>query len=203
MRVRDPQASLESSAARTSLRDVRSLLLAACLLTACAGTNVTAVYRSTTPQPAPHRVMVVGMFSSPTARARFESHMAALLAARGLRAESSVRWLRHPMRVGPAQLRRVLTAHGFDAVLVGRPIGVTFPTTARGTVMADLMPGTDSEPDWDSPTYRLETALYSARDPARMLWSVTTETEDPASTLQMIDDAERKVVETLAERGLL
>jgi hypothetical protein len=200
-------------------------LAAACLLamlTACAGpTRMVGQWKSA--DAATYRigtVLAVAAVEDSTSRRLVEDRMVAALAARGVTAHPSYRWLPEAGPSTEPALGRAISASGADSVLLMSPGKVTTETVVTpGAVMGPppmLGPGGFYgyyrgvwAPTYIPPTaYTVqsvtsETRLFDARSKT-LHWSATTRTDLTESSL---DEVARQysglIVDSLAADGLI
>lgn len=168
-----------------------------------------------------HKILVIGVAKTSTARRNYEDRFAAALRESGADAVASYQFLPTDERLTNEQLAEILGRDGFDGVLVTRLLGVKENTTY-------VPPSSHVVPSYrggygygyygyygrsydviHSPGYtrtetvvRLETRLWNVAD-SQLAWGIISETFDPTSVKDGTKSVTDKLIKQLAKDGLL
>ncbi len=193
------------------------VMLAALLLTGCASTQLTSVWKDPTYQVHPTKMMVVGVAKNPAKRRIFEDEFVAQIKARGTDAVASYTVLSDKKQDDQEAIAAKVKELGADSVLVTRLV-------SKKTVKV-YVPGTPYFPPpyygtWSdyygygyrtlySPGYIteeqyavMESNLYDANKD-NLIWASTSETEVSGSDQSRIKEYIGIMVKNMAEYGLL
>ncbi len=108
----------------------RTLLLAApLLLSSCASTQLTSVWKDTAYQDHPRKVMVIGMLQAPASKRTFEDEMVRQFRVRGTDAVPSYSLLPEQPAPSRESIERVMQEQGADSVIITRPVDKKTVTT--------------------------------------------------------------------------
>jgi hypothetical protein len=182
----------------------RTFALSLCaLLCACATTKmVTSWHDPAAPRVAFKKVLVVAIVRNPDRRQGVEARMVADIERQGVKAVPSFTLITAADTRDDATLKAAMQEGGFDGAVVWRTVGVKtethFVEGGRPTLL--MNPGFWGYYDmgWrvevDRPTivtdhiFSIETTVYRiTRDSDQLVWTGTSETEDPASQNSLVD----------------
>jgi hypothetical protein len=190
----------------------------AVMLSACASTHLSDVWRDRTWTGAPLRhVALFALDRDVTARRIFEDRFAAKLDARGVRPERSYLLLPSDEKPTENQVRDAVERSGADGALLTNLVGVSHRTSVSPAFVAPCVSYGPFFPDYygtwgvvyapgylDTETVvRLSTRLYAADGDGRLLWSGDSETVNPGSVRELAGNVIGRIVEALAKARLL
>jgi hypothetical protein len=194
-----------------------SLLLFIALLSACATTTPTAVWKDPSYHARPAKVMVIGVAKNPLNRRLFEDEFVVQLKARGTEAIASYTVLSDRLQDDQQAIASRVRELGADSVLISRLVSKkTVRVYVPGTVYYPP-PYYNSWPDYYGYGYRylytpgyvaedeyaiIETNLYEAGND-RLVWAATAETGLNGSDVKLIRSYIGTMVDTMVENGLL
>jgi len=163
------------------------------------------------------KILVVGIAETSLGRRAYEGRFAEALAGAGAEAVPSYQLLPSSDRLTKEEIDRVVRSEGFDGVIVTRLLGVEEKTTY-------VPPSSYVVPSYgygyygyygrsydvvNTPGYtksteivRLESRLWNAAD-AKLAWGIVSETFDPKSDDDAMASVTKKLVQKLADDGLL
>ncbi|HUV99933.1 MAG TPA: hypothetical protein VMV88_07215 [Gallionella sp.] len=193
------------------------LIPIALLLSACASTRLTSVWKDPSYQTRPARILVIGMARSPLNRRLFEDEFVRQLEAHGASAIASYTVLTDAQQGDQAVIAKKVTELGADAVLITRLVSKK--------VVQVYVPGTpyypppyyDNWPDYYVYGYRymytpgyiandeyavIETNLYDARTD-KLIWAASSETGINDSNKNLIRSYIKVMVNNMIGLGLL
>jgi len=167
-------------------------------LAACAATTLKNSWRDPAYQGPPlKKIMVIGVTSQADRRRSFEDGFVKALKASGVEGIASYTLMPQDGKAEEAQVKDAVVRAGADGVLVTRIVKLDVNTTV--TQPSAAMPGMRAgfyggyagawggyyEPPmaYQTETLVLETGLYGMKD-TQLLWSGSTETFEPASSIQ-------------------
>ncbi len=199
------RTELRSSIPRAAAGASAALALA---IVACSTpTTETNVWKSPTYAAGPMKnIAVFGGRMNETDRRTLEDGFVSSLAASGVHATPS--YTMFPQREAPpdaASIRAKLQSAGYDGALVSTLKGVSDQTQiAPGADWGGFYGGY-----WGAPAYvqtdrfvKFETTLWSPNS-GKMVWSTTTQTENPTSGQDFVSSLTGTVVPSLAKAGLI
>lgn len=193
------------------------LLFGVMLVTACATTQMTSVWKDPSYQTRPAKVMVIGVAKNPLNRRLFEDEFVLQLKARGTEAIASYTVLSDKQQDDQAAIATKVKALGADTVLITRLVSKkTVQFYVPGTVYYPP-PYYNNWPDYYGYGYRylyspgyvaedqyavIETNLYESRSD-KLVWAATSET--------VMNDADHKLIksyigimlDSMAKNGLI
>ena len=192
-----------------------SLLLFIALLSACATTTPTAVWKDPSYHARPAKVMVIGVAKNPLNRRLFEDEFVVQLKARGTEAIASYTVLSDQLQDDQQAVALKVRELGADSVLISRLVSKkTVRVYVPGTVYY-LPPLYNTWPDYYGYRYLytpdyvaedeyaiIETNLYQAGSD-RLVWAATAETGLNGSDAKLIKSYIGTMVDTMAKDGLL
>lgn len=193
------------------------LIFMAMLVTACASTQITSVWKDSSYQARPARIMVVGVAKKSVNRRLFEDEFVRQLKSRGTDAIASYTVLPDVQQGDSAAIAKKVAELGADTVLVTRLV-------SKKTVQV-YVPGTPylpppfygTWPDYYGYGYRymytpgyisedeyalIETNLYEATS-NRLIWAALSETGINDSNQHIIQDYIGVMVKNMLGLGLL
>lgn len=191
--------------------------LATLLLAACSSTTVVDQWRDSDYAGPPLRtLLVIGMSKDPGRRRQFEDAMVSQISTlEGASALASYKLLPSEDALEKEQIVEAIAGRGIDAVLITRLVSedkrkrYVQPHSVGPTGYGYYGHYYRSYNDVYRPGYltedtivTLETNLYSAAT-EELVWSGTTESFDPESATQIIDELAKLVVERLTKEKLL
>lgn len=201
-----------------SLRNPFScLMFIAMLVTACASTQLTSIWKDPSYRARPARIMVIGVDENPLTRRYFEDEFVKQIRARGTEAIASYSVLSDRQQNDPAVIAAKLTELGADAALITRLVKKTI---ARGHAPKTAYNPLPYSPKWQDyygygnqsmyPTgiiaeegvAVIETKMYEAAN-VKMVWSVSSETGIGGSYEHRINSYIDIMVQAMVEHGLL
>jgi len=189
----------------------------ALLLSACASTQLTSVWKDPSYQTRPAKILVIGMARSPLNRRLFEDEFVRQLEAHGTSAIASYTVLTDAQQGDQAVIAKKVTELGADAVLITRLVSKK--------VVQVYVPGTpyypppyyDNWPDYYVYGYRymytpgyiandeyavIETNLYDAKTD-KLIWAASSETGINDSNKNLIRSYIKVMVNNMIGLGLL
>ena len=191
--------------------------LIALIITACASTQVTSVWKDPSYGGHPKRVMVIGVSKSPINRRLFEEELVRQFKARGTDAIASYTVLPDAKQNDQDVIAKKVAEQHADTVLITRlvskktvqtyvPGTVYYPPAYYGTwrdyygygYQAIYTPGYVTEDEYAL----IETNLYAASND-KLIWAATSETGMRGSDMRMIKDYIAVMIKTMADQGLL
>ncbi|HUW76823.1 MAG TPA: hypothetical protein VMV70_09080 [Gallionella sp.] len=193
------------------------LIPIALLLSACASTQLTSVWKDPSYQTRPAKILVIGMARSPLNRRLFEDEFVRQLEAHGTSAIASYTVLTDAQQGDQAVIAKKVAELGADAVLITRLVSKK--------VVQVYVPGTpyypppyyDTWPDYYVYGYRymytpgyiandeyavIETNLYDAKTD-RLIWAASSETGINDSNKNLIKSYIKVMVNNMIGLGLL
>lgn len=206
---------------RTMMRTLRSSIsfgmLIAMLITACATTKLTLVWKDQSYQGQPRKIMVIGVTKKPLNKRIFEDEFVRQLKARGTDAVASYTVMPDEKQGDHAVIAAKMKEQGADAVLISRlaskktmqtyvPGSVYYPPSYYGTwrdyygygYQAVYTPGYTAEDEYAL----METNLYDAGND-KLIWSASSETEIRGSDQNQIKSYIGVMVNAMADQKLL
>lgn len=193
------------------------LLLVAALLTACATTQVNAIWKDPSYHARPGRIIVIGLAKNPLNRRLFEDEFVLQLKARGTEAIASYTVLPDKQQDDQMAIAEKVKELEADTVLVTRLVSrKTVKVYVPGTVYYPP-PYYATWPDYYGYGYRyiyspgyiaeneyavIETNLYETRND-KLVWAASSETLISDSDKNLIKSYIGIMVDTLVEQGLL
>lgn len=202
---------------RLLLNPLGILILGTMLVTACATTELTSVWKDPSYQARPAKVMVIGVAKNPINRRLFEDEFVLQLKSHGTKAISSYTVLSDKLQENQEAIAAQVKALGADTVLISRMV-------SKKTVQF-YVPGTAyypppyyrTWPDYYGYGYRymyspgyiaedeyavIETNLYETSDD-KLVWAATSETSLNNSIQNMITTYIGIMVNKMGGSGLL
>lgn len=194
-------------------------VLIAMLITACATTRVTSVWKDQTYQGTPHKIMVIGVAKRPGIKRIFEDAFVWQLRARGMDAIASYTVLPDSKQGDQSFIAEKMKEQGADAVLITRmvskktvqsyvyvPGSLYYPPPYYNTwrhyygygYQAMYAPGYLAEDEYAL----MESNLYDAGND-KLIWSASSETEIMGSDQDLIKSYIGIMVNVMAEQKLL
>jgi len=196
---------------------ILSLLLTAMLVSACATTELTAVWKDPAYQTRPTRIMVIGVAKNPLNRRLFEDEFVQQLKARGTDAIASYTVLPDAQQDDQPAIAKKVVELGADTVLITRMVSKK--------VVQVYVPGTpyypppyyDTWPNYYGYGYRymytpgyiandeyaiIETNLYQANN-EKLIWAASSETGISGSDTYLIKSYIDVMVNNMIGQGLL
>lgn len=160
------------------------------------------------------KLFVIGVGRNAAYRRLYEDHMVQALGAQGAMAEAS--WVTFPEndKLDPTKVLSAVSEGDFDAIVITRLLSVDEemeyvpgkPPTSSDLYMAgyDKAYAVNSDPGHYArkTKYRVETALYSARD-GIVVWLVRSETVNPDSVEEVIQSVSSSVAKKMKADGLI
>ncbi|MDE2117335.1 MAG: hypothetical protein KGJ19_01930 [Betaproteobacteria bacterium] len=202
---------------RSMRNPYRLLALIAMLVTACATTQLNALWKDPSYKARPYRVMVIGVAKNPVNRRIFEDEFVRQLNAHGTEAIASYTVLPDRQEDDHAVIAAKLAQLGADTVLITRMVSkktvqfyvpgtAYYPPPYYGTwpdyygygYQALYTPGYMAEEEFAV----IETNLYEARND-KLVWSASSETGLSGSDQSRIKSYIGIMVKTMAGQGLL
>jgi hypothetical protein len=201
-----------------SLRNPFGLfILIAMLVTACASTQLTSVWKDPSYQTRPAKIMVVGVAKNPLNRRLFEDEFVQQLKSRGTDAIASYTVLSDEQQGDPAAIAKKVTELGADTVLITRlvskkivqvyvPGSPYYPPPFYGTwpdyygygYRYMYTPGYIAEDEYAV----IETNLYEAKS-NKLIWAASSETGIGDSDQSLIQGYIGVMVKNMIGLGLL
>ncbi|OFZ69055.1 MAG: hypothetical protein A2V79_03010 [Betaproteobacteria bacterium RBG_16_56_24] len=193
------------------------LMLIAMLVTACATTQLTSVWKDQGYQKRPAMYMIISVDSNPVTRKFFEDEFAGQIKARGTEAIASYTVLAEDHQEDPAAIAEVVAKLGADAVLITRVASKNNAPVRAPKTLYNPVPYSPKWQDYyghdNTSIYPpgiiagegvtdMETRMYEAVD-VKMVWSASSETEIGGSYQQRIKGYIDVMVKTMARQGLL
>lgn len=193
------------------------LLLGALLLTACATTEINAIWKDPSYQARPARIMVIGVAKNPLNRRLFEDEFVQQIKARGTDAIASYTVLPDKQQDDQAAIAAKVKELDADSVLVTRLVNKkTVKIYVPGTVYYPP-PYYYTWPDYYGYSYRyiyspayvseneyavIETNLYETRND-KLVWAASSETLISDADKSLIKSYIGILVKTMVEQQLL
>ena len=191
------------------------------LLTACAAKPLVE-WRDSDFSGTVDNILIIGVSDQPVVRRLFEDTFVKELAALGVSAKSSYQLLTDEQIASKDALEAAIRAQSMDSVLVARVIGVeeistyTPPTYTYTYTPSSLNPyyrdyhsyfnhavRVATPGYWDKyEVLKLESNLYDSAS-QQLIWSVQSESFDPRSATQLIDDQITVAIKSLRNTGLI
>jgi len=201
-----------------SLRNPFGLfILIAMLVTACASTQLTSVWKDPSYQTRPAKIMVVGVAKNPLNRRLFEDEFVQQLKSRGTDAIASYTVLSDEQQGDPAAIAKKVAELGADTVLITRlvskkivqvyvPGSPYYPPPFYGTwpdyygygYRYMYTPGYIAEDEYAV----IETNLYEAKS-NKLIWAASSETGISDSDQSLIQGYIGVMVKNMIGLGLL
>lgn len=190
------------------------LLFSGALIMACAGTKLTQTWVDETHRGKPvSDILVIAVTYKEEVRHSFEDKFVAQLKALGLEAVSSADVIPMPadLKLEKDQILKVVNRFNNDAVIITHLAGVeekeTYsPATQSNTGFYGYYDGLVLSKDpgfYKTSTFvRLVTNLYDV-ETEKLIWSAKSQTKDPRSIKQTIDDVITVVIKDMQKKGLL
>jgi predicted transcriptional regulator len=189
----------------------------ALLLSACASTQLTSVWKDPSYQTRPARILVIGVARSPLNRRLFEDEFVRQLKSRGTDAIASYTVLSDEQQGNQADIAKKVAELGADTVLITRLVSKK--------VVQVYVPGTpyypppfyDTWPNYYAYGYRymytpgyitndeyavIETNLYDAKND-KLIWAASSETGINDSDKNLIKSYIKVMVNNMIGLGLL
>ena len=192
-------------------------ILIAMLLTACASTQLTSVWKDPSYQTRPAKIMVVGVAKNPLNRRLFEDEFVQQLKSRGTDALASYTVLSDEQQGDPAAIAKKVAELGADTVLITRlvskkivqvyvPGSPYYPPPFYGTwpdyygygYRYMYTPGYIAEDEYAV----IETNLYEAKS-NKLIWAASSETGISDSDQSLIQGYIGVMVKNMIGLGLL
>ena len=192
-------------------------VLMALLITACATTKFTSVWKDPSYRAQPRKIMVIGVAKKAINKRIFEDEFVQQLKARGTNAVASYTVMPDEKQADNTAIAATMKEQGADVVLISRlaskktvhtyvPGTVTYPPAYYGTwrdyygygYQAVYTPGYVAEDEYAL----METNLYDA-DSGKLIWSASSETEIRGSDQNRIKSYVGVMVNAMAEQRLL
>ena len=182
------------------------------ILVACTTTKPTTEWRDKSYAGGTlNNLLIVGIADRVTARRAYENTFVDRLNDEKIKATAAFAIMPENAQPTEANIKAVIKDIRFDAVLVTHLVGVDEKTVYRPGVYRDSFYGYYGhvggyvyQPGYYTrhKLVRLETNLYDTRT-EKLIWSMQTETMDPASDQNLIDSKIKTVVKRLKAQGLL
>ena len=191
-------------------------VLAAVLITGCATTNFTSVWKDPSYQVKPHKIMIIGIAKKPVNKRILEDEFVKQLNLQGTDAVSSYAILPDDKDSNSGIIAAKMKEQGADSVLITR-------IASRKTVYTNV-PGVYSPPSyyvtWENyyaygfnnmstPGYieetkyaLMETNMYDAEND-KLIWSASSETEINGTDQKFIKSFVNIIVKKMVEQQLL
>jgi len=196
----------------TPLFRLLSVALASAIITACAG-NPIAEWQDEHFTGPVDNILIIGASEQPTVRRLFEDSFVKELAAIGINAKPSYKVMTPDQVISRESIEDALAGQAMDAVLVSRLLGVEEVQTYNPPSYYPYHRSYHSyyahAMDYSSPGYyrkykvlTLETNLYDTAT-AKLVWSMQSESIDPSTPKDVIEEQIRLTIKTLGERGLI
>jgi hypothetical protein len=204
---------------RTALTGAAVFVLSVLAASACSksqtNTTIPATWRNPEFTGDPFtKLFVVGVGRNGAYRRLYEDNMVRALEGQGAMAEAS--WVEFPEndKLDAAKVFSAVSHGNFDAVVITRLLSVDEeveyvpgkPPTSSDLYMAgyDKAYAVNSDPGYytTNTRYRVETALYSARD-GMVVWLVHSETVNPDSVEEVIQSVSSSVAKKMKADGLI
>ena len=189
-------------------------LFSGVLLVACAGTKLTQTWVDEARRGKPvSDILVIAVTYKEDVRHSFEDAFVAQLKALGVEAVSSADVIPMPpdLKLEKDQILKVVNRFNNDAVIITHLAGVeekeTYsPATQSNTGFYGYYDGLVLSKDpgfYKTSTFvRLVTNLYDV-ETEKLIWSAKSQTKDPRSIKQTIDDVITVVIKDMQKKGLL
>lgn len=187
-------------------------IAAVSMLCACA-TRPTAEWQDDSYSGPIRDVLIIGVSEQQTNRRIFEDTFVNELRERNVVATASATVLEADEKISKETVETAIAGKSIDTVLVTRLLGVEDrqsyhePTTARYyrgyyTYYSQSWNYANSGYYRQYQVLKLETNVYDVKT-NRLVWSMQSESVDPQSATQVIEDQIKLVIDTLSDRGLL
>ena len=167
-------------------------------------------------------ILIIGVSDQPVVRRLFEDTFVKELAALGVSAKSSYQLLTDEQIASKDALEAAIRAQSMDSVLVARVIGVEQISTYTPPTYTYTYTPSNFDPHyrdyhsyfnhavrvatpgyWDKyEVLKLESNLYDSAS-QQLIWTVQSESFDPRSATQMIDDQITVAIRSLRNTGLI
>jgi hypothetical protein len=202
---------------RTLRSSISFGMLIAMLITACAMTTLTSVWKDPSYQGQPRKIMVIGVAKKPLNKRIFEDEFVRQLKARGMDAIASYTVMPDAKQGDHAAIAAKMKEQGADAVLISRLVSKkTVRTYVPGSVtyrpsyydnwrdyygygtQEVYTPGYTAEDEYAV----METNLYNAGND-KLIWSAASETEIRGSDQNQIKSYISVMVNAMAGQKLL
>ena len=191
-------------------------VLSALLLTSCATTKLTSVWKDPSFQKPPHKIMVIGIAKKPVNKRLLEDEFVKQIKARGTDAVASYTVMSDAKQENHAVIAAKMKELDADAVVISRlaskksvntyvPGSFCFLPYKYGNWRDYYGYGSHSvhTPDYNEDEYALmETTLYDALTD-NLIWSATSETEIRGSDQNDIKSYVHIMVDAMASNKLL
>ena len=189
-------------------------LFSGVLIIACAGTKLTQTWVDEAHRGKPvSDILVIAITYKEEVRHSFEDKFVAQLKALGIEAVSSADVIPIPadLKLEKDQILNVVNKFGNDAVIITHMVGVEEKETYSPATQSDtgfygyydgLIPARDPGFYKTRTFVRLLTNLYDVKT-EKLIWSGQSETKDPRSIKQTIDDVINVVIKDMQKKGLL
>ncbi len=189
----------------------------AMLLSACATTQVTSVWKDPSYQTRPAKIMVVGMAKNPINRRLFEDEFVRQLKARGTDAIASYSVVNDKQQGDEAVIAKKVAELGADSVLITRLVSKKIVQSYVPATPYFPPPYYGSWPDYYGQGYRymytpgyiaedeyavIETNLYEAKTD-KLIWAASSETGINDTDQSLIQNYIAEMVNTMIGLGLL
>jgi hypothetical protein len=172
------------------------------LLAACA-VKPLAEWRDSSFSGTVDNILIIGVSDQPVLRRLFEDTFVKELAALGVSAKSSYRVLTEEQISSKDSLEAALREQSMDSVLVTRVIGVEeINTYTPPTYTYRHTPLHFDRHYRKYDVLKLESNLYDSAS-QQLIWSVQSESFDPRSATQLIDDQITIAIKSLRNTGLI
>lgn len=193
------------------------LILVAVLVTACASTQLTSVWKDTSYQTRPAKIMVVGVAKIPLNRRLFEDEFVRQLKSRGTDAIASYTVIPDAQQGDQAAIAKKVAELGADTVLITRLVSKKFVQYYVPGTLYYPPPFYGTWPDYYGYGYRymytpgyivddeyaiIETNLYEAKS-NKLIWAASSETGIIGSDQSLIQDYIGVIVKNMIGQGLL
>ncbi len=193
------------------------LMAIALLLTACASTQLHAVWRDPAYQARPAKIMVVGVAKNPINRRLFEDEFVLQLKARGTEAIASYTVLSDKLQSDHEAIAAKVKELGADTILITRLVSKKIVQTYIPGTRYYPPPHYGSWPNYYGYGYRymqtpgyivedeyavMETNLYEAKDD-KLVWAASSETGILDSNQNLIQGYVEIMVKNMIGLGLL
>jgi hypothetical protein len=211
-----------SSTRRASALSVAFAIALTSAAGGCASTHLSAQWKDLNWSAPPLRsVFVVAAAKNVTRRRIFEDKFVDRLARHGVVATPSYRVFPDTALPTPDQIRDAVKQHSFDAVLNLRLVDMRDEPTYVAPTYTSTLSGYYLRPYWGyygslyTPFYEpgyvditqivaIEATLWDGRsDEAKLIWSGTTETEDPTTDLKLASSVSKRITGALRNEGMV
>lgn len=198
------------------------ILLVFILLSGCASTKITAVWRDPSYSEQPHKALVILATGRPIIKRVFEDEFARQLTAGGIEAVPGYSLLPPEEKADKEQISSAVEKIQADTLFITRLVDKkNYETYYPGSVYVTGPPLGRGARDWGgfysrgfttvqaTPGYTVqqavlyvETQLYDVKS-EQLIWSVMTETESGDSPESEVKTFVKVIMESLAEKGLV